>query len=163
MLRLHPKIMAMTSTDRHSDFMTQALDLAAAAAAAGEVPVGAVITNRDGHVLATAENRMIRDANALAHAELLAIQTALEVTGESRLTGCDLWVTLEPCAMCAGAIAHARLRRLYFAAFDQKGGAVDNGPCLFHQPTTHHHIEVYGGIQQRAAEQLLTAFFADKR
>ena len=143
--------------------MTQALDLAAAAAAGGEVPVGAVMSNRDGHVLATAENRMIRDANALAHAELLAIQTALEVTGESRLTGCDLWVTLEPCAMCAGAIAHARLRRLYFAAFDQKGGAVDNGPCLFHQPTTHHQIEVYGGIQQRAAEQLLTAFFADKR
>ena len=155
--------MAMTSPDRHSDFMTQALDLAAAAAAAGEVPVGAVITNRDGHVLATAENRMIRDANALAHAELLAIQTALEITGESRLTGCDLWVTLEPCAMCAGAIAHARLRRLYFAAFDQKGGAVDNGPCLFHQPTNHHQTEVYGGIQQRAAEQLLTAFFADKR
>ena len=163
MLRLHRKIMAMTSPDRHSDFMTQALDLAAAAAAAGEVPVGAVITNRDGHVLATAENRMIRDANALAHAELLAIQTALEITGESRLTGCDLCVTLEPCAMCAGAIAHARLRRLYFAAFDQKGGAVDNGPCLFHQPTTHHQIEVYGGIQQRAAEQLLTTFFADKR
>ena len=152
----------MTSTDRHSDFMTQALALAAAAAVAGEVPVGAVITNRDGDILATAENRMIRDANALAHAEMLAIQTALEVTGESRLTGCDLWVTLEPCAMCAGAIAHARLRRLYFAAFDQKGGAVDNGPCLFHQPTTHHQIEVYGGIQQRAAEQLLTAFFADK-
>ena len=163
MLRLHRKINAMTLTDRHSDFMAQALELATAAAAAGEVPVGALITDRDGHILATAENRMVRDSNALAHAELLAIQAALHRTGQARLTGCDLWVTLEPCAMCAGAIAHARLRRLYFAAYDPKGGAVDNGPCLFHQPTTHHQIEVYGGIQQRAAEQLLTTFFADKR
>lgn len=155
--------MIMKPSDRHTSVMTQALDLAAAAAAAGEVPVGAVITDQHGHILATAENRMIRDANALAHAELLAIQSALTATGQTRLTGCDLWVTLEPCAMCAGAIIHARLRRLYFAAYDQKGGAVDNGPCLFHQPTTHHEIEVYGGIQQRASEQLLKAFFVDKR
>lgn len=163
MLQLHRKIIAMTLADKTNDFMTQALNLAAAAAAAGEVPVGAVITNPQGEILATAENRMRRDANALAHAEVLAIQSALAVTGESRLTGCDIWVTLEPCAMCAGAIAHARLRRLYFAAYDRKGGAVDHGPCLFHQSTTHHQIEVYGGIQQRAAEQLLTAFFEDRR
>ena len=163
MLRLHRKIMFMKPADSTTDFMTKALELAAAAAAAGEVPVGAVITDPHGHILATAENRMIRDVSALAHAELLAIQSALAVTGEARPTGCDLWVTLEPCAMCAGAIAHARLRRLYFAAYDQKGGAVDHGPCLFHQKTTHHQIEIYGGIQQRAAEQLLTAFFADKR
>ncbi|MGB0810785.1 MAG: nucleoside deaminase, partial [Candidatus Puniceispirillaceae bacterium] len=98
-----------------------------------------------------------------AHAEMLAIRAACAAAGSERLVGYDLYVTLEPCAMCAGAIAHARLRRLYFAAYDRKGGAVDHGPCLFHQSTTHHQIEVYGGIQQRAAEQLLTAFFADRR
>ena len=153
----------MSTADRQTAFMTKALELAAAAAAAGEVPVGAVITDPNGVILAVAQNRMIRDANALAHAEVLAIHAALRATGQSRLTGCDLWVTLEPCAMCAGAIAHARLRRLYFAAYDQKGGAVDNGPCLFHQPTIHHQIEVYGGLQHRAAEHLLKGFFAHKR
>jgi tRNA(Arg) A34 adenosine deaminase TadA len=145
------------------DMMKHAIELAEEAAQAGEVPVGAVITDKQGAILATAENRMRRDNNALAHAELLAIKTALEFTGQNRLTGCDLWVTLEPCAMCAGAIAHARLRRLYFAAYDEKGGAVDNGPCLFHQPTIHHNIEVFGGIQKSASEQLLTNFFVDKR
>ena len=145
------------------DMMTHALELAGAAARAGEVPVGAVITDSQGTIVATAQNRMRRDNNALAHAELLVINAALQVTGQCRLTDCDLWVTLEPCAMCAGAIAHARLRRLYFAAYDQKGGAVDHGPCLFHQPTTHHKIEIFGGIQQSASEQLLTNFFEDKR
>ncbi len=145
------------------DMMTHALELASAAAQAGEVPVGAVITDSYGAIVATAENRMRRDNNALAHAELLVINDALQVTGQCRLAECDLWVTLEPCAMCAGAIAHARLRRLYFAAYDQKGGAVDHGPCLFHQPTTHHKIEIFGGIQQSASEQLLTKFFEDKR
>lgn len=153
----------MNTAEPHKSFMTLALERAAAAAAAGEVPVGAVITDPRGQILAVAENRMVRQGTALAHAEMLAIATALAVTGQSRLTGCDLWVTLEPCAMCAGAIAHARLRRLYFAAYDKKGGAVDNGPCLFNQPTTHHQPEIYGGIQQSAAEQLLTEFFADKR
>ena len=143
--------------------MTHALELASAAAQAGEVPVGAVITDSSGAIVATAQNRMRRDNNALAHAELLVINAALQVTGQSRLIDCDLWVTLEPCAMCAGAIAHVRLRRLYFAAYDQKSGAVDHGPCLFHQPTTHHKIEIYGGIQQSASEQLLTVFFENKR
>ena len=143
--------------------MTHALELARAAAQAGEVPVGAVITDSHGAIVATAENRMRRDNNALAHAELLVINDALQVTGQSRLTDCDLWVTLEPCAMCAGAISHVRLRRLYFAAYDQKGGAVDHGPCLFHQPTTHHKIEVYGGIQQSVSKQLLTNFFENQR
>ena len=143
--------------------MTHALELASAAAQAGEVPVGAVITDSYGAIVATAENRMRRDNNALAHAELLVINDALQVTGQSRLTDCDLWVTLEPCAMCAGAISHARLRRLYFAAYDQKGGAVDHGPCLFNQPTTHHKIEIYGGIQQSASKQLLTVFFENQR
>ena len=145
------------------DMMTHALELAVAAARAGEVPVGAIITNSQGAIVARAQNRMRRDNNALAHAELLVIYAALQVTAQSRLAGYDLWVTLEPCAMCAGAIAHARLRRLYFAAYDQKGGAVDHGPCLFHQPTTHHQIEIYGGIQQSASEKLLTKFFENKR
>ena len=145
------------------DMMTHALELASAAAQAGEVPVGAVITDSYGTIVATAQNRMRRDNTALAHAELLVINAALQVTGQSRLIDCDLWVTLEPCAMCAGAIAHVRLRRLYFAAYDQKGGAVDHGPCLFHQPTTHHKIEIYGGIQQSASEQLLTIFFENQR
>ena len=145
------------------DVMTHALELASAAAQAGEVPVGAVITDSYGAIVATAENRMRRDNNALAHAELLAINDALQVTGQSRLTDCDLWVTLEPCAMCAGAISHVRLRRLYFAAYDKKGGAVDHGPCLFHQPTTHHKIEIYGGIQQSVSKQLLTVFFENQR
>ena len=145
------------------DMMTHALELASAAAQAGEVPVGAVITDSNGAIVATAQNRMRRDNNALAHAELLVINAALLVTGQSRLIDCDLWVTLEPCAMCAGAISHVRLRRLYFAAYDQKGGAVDHGPCLFHQPTTHHKIEIYGGIQQSASKQLLTVFFEKQR
>ena len=145
------------------DMMTNALELAGAAAQAGEVPVGAVITDSHGAIVATAQNRMRRDNNALAHAELLVINDALQVTGQSRLTDCDLWVTLEPCAMCAEAIAHARLRRLYFAAYDQKGGAVEYGPCLFNQPTTHHKIEIYGGIQQSASKQLLTVFFENQR
>ena len=145
------------------DMMTHALKLAGAAASAGEVPVGAVITDTHGTIVATAQNRMCRDNNALAHAELLVINAALQITGHSRLTDYDLWVTLEPCAMCAGAIANARLRRLYFAAYDQKGGAVEHGPCLFHQPTAHHKIEIFGGIQQSASEQLLKNFFENKR
>ena len=145
------------------DMMTHALELASAAAQAGEVPVGAVITDSYGAIVATAQNRMRRDNNALAHAELLVINAALQVTGQSRLTDCDLWVTLEPCAMCAGAISHVRLRRLYFAAYDQNGGAVAHGPCLFHPPTTHHRIEIYGGIQQSASKQLLTVFFENQR
>ncbi len=145
------------------DMMKHALELANAAAQAGEVPVGAVITDSYGAIVATAQNRMRRDNNALAHAELLVINDALQVTGQSRLADCDLWVTLEPCAMCAGAISHVRLRRLYFAAYDQKGGAVEHGPCLFHQPTTHHKIEIYGGIQQSASKQLLTVFFENQR
>ena len=153
----------MKVSENKNGYDDHALELASAAAQAGEVPVGAVITDSYGAIVATAQNRMRRDNNALAHAELLVINAALHVTGQSRLIDCDLWVTLEPCAMCAGAIAHARLRRLYFAAYDQKGGAVEHGPCLFHQPTTHHNIEIFGGIQQSKSEQLLTKFFENKR
>ena len=146
-----------------SDFMAEALSLAGQAMAAGEVPVGAIIVSPDGDIIARSENRMQRDNDATAHAEILAIRQAISVLGTSRLVGCDLWVTLEPCAMCAGAISHARIRRLYFAASDEKGGAVEHGPCLFNQPTIHHKPDLYGGISEAPAIQLLRTFFATKR
>ena len=145
------------------DFMAEALRLAENAMVAGEVPVGALIVSGDGDIIARSENRMQRSRDATAHAEMLSIKQALSVLGSSRLTGCDLWVTLEPCAMCAGAISHARIRRLYFGAPDVKGGAVEHGPCLFHQSTTHHKPEIYGGILAAPATALLRTFFAEKR
>jgi tRNA(adenine34) deaminase len=138
--------------------MARALALARAAGAAGEAPVGAVLV-RDGLVVAEAANAMRRLADPTAHAELLAIRAA----GAERLDDCDLWVTLEPCAMCAGAIAHARIRRLYWGAADPKGGAVEHGPRLFGQPTVHHRPELYGGIGAAESAQLLRAFFAARR
>jgi len=142
--------------------MTLALNLAAEAAEAGEAPVGAVIVE-NGKILAAERNRMKALGDPTAHAEMLAIRTALAARGSGRLDGCDLYVTLEPCAMCAGAIAHARLRRLYFGAEDQKAGAVENGVRLFTQPTCHHVPEVIGGIGERQAAALLKDFFAAKR
>lgn len=142
------------------------LDLAFAAARraaeAGEVPVGAVVM-RDGAVLAVAHNqpRALRDPTA--HAEILAIRAACAAVGNERLTGCDLYVTLEPCPMCAGAISFARIRRLYFGAADAKGGGVENGPRVFDQPTCHHAPDVYGGFREREAAQLLRDFFAGRR
>jgi len=144
------------------DPMRRALAVAAAAAAEGEVPVGAVIV-RDGRVIATAGNAPRRLHDPTAHAELLAIRTAASLLGRDRLEDCDLWVTLEPCAMCAGAIAHARIARLYYGAADAKGGAVDHGPRLFGQPTCHHRPEIYAGIGEREAAALLRAFFAARR
>ena len=146
-----------------TDFMAEALKLASQAMAAGEVPVGAVIVSAAGDIIAGSENRMQRDNDATAHAEILAIRQAISVLGTSRLMGCDLWVTLEPCAMCACAISHARIRRLYFAASDEKGGAVEHGPCLFSQSTIHHKPDLYGGISEAPAAQLLRTFFATKR
>ena len=146
-----------------TDFMAEALSLAGQAMAAGEVPVGAIIVSPDGDIIARSENRMQRNNDSTAHAEILAIQQAISVLGTSRLVGCDLWVTLEPCAMCAGAISHARIRRLYFAAPDEKSGAVEHGPCLFNQPTIHHKPDLYGGISEAHAIQLLRTFFAIKR
>lgn len=143
--------------------MDAALDLARAAAAAGEVPVGAVIVDAAGRVLAAAANRTEADSDPTAHAELLAIRAACAARGEPRLPDCDLYVTLEPCAMCAAAIAFARIRRVYFGAFDPKGGGVDHGPRIFDQPTLHHRPEVYGGIRAAEAAALLKAFFADRR
>jgi tRNA(adenine34) deaminase len=145
-----------------ADPMGLALAEARAAAAAGEVPVGAVVV-RDGEVIAAAHNRPRRLADPTAHAEMLAIRSACARLRDERLSGCDLYVTLEPCAMCAAAISFARIRRLYFGAGDPKGGAVEHGPRFFAQPTCHHAPEVYGGIRETEAGALLTGFFAERR
>jgi tRNA(adenine34) deaminase len=142
--------------------MRLALDEAKAAATGGEVPVGAVVT-RDGAVLAVARNRMRDSHDPTAHAEMVAIRAAAEAIGASRLDGCDLWVTLEPCAMCAGAIALSRISRLYFGAADPKGGGVLHGPRLFSQPTCHHAPEVYPGIGEAEAGEMLRTFFRIRR
>ena len=145
-------------------FMARAMIEAEAAASRGEVPVGAVIVDpATGEVLAAAGNRTEECNDPTAHAEMLAIREACRVTGNERLGDCDLWVTLEPCAMCAGAISFARLRRLYFGAFDAKGGAVENGARFFNTPTCHHAPEVYGGIRESEAAEVLRAFFRGKR
>jgi tRNA(adenine34) deaminase len=142
--------------------MRLALDEARAAAKAGEVPVGAVVT-RDGAVLGSGRNRMRADNDPTAHAEIVAMREAALALGDWRLDGCDLWVTLEPCAMCAGAIALARVARLYFGAGDAKGGAVLHGPRLFAQPTCHHAPDVYPGIGEGEAGEMLKGFFRERR
>lgn len=142
--------------------MRAALDAARDAAAAGEVPVGAVVMRR-GEVLAVAANAPRTSSDPTAHAEIRAIRMAADAIGSDRLEDCDLWVTLEPCAMCAGAIAHARIARLYYGAEDAKGGAVAHGPRFFTQPTCHHRPEVYSGIGEAEAAALLRTFFADRR
>ena len=142
--------------------MRAAIDAARAAAGAGEVPVGAVVV-RGGEIVATAANapRTLRDPTA--HAEIRAIREAARLLGRERLEDCDLWVTLEPCAMCAGAIAHARIARLYYGASDPKGGAVEHGPRFFSQPTCHHRPEIYAGIGESEAAGLLRDFFRERR
>jgi tRNA(Arg) A34 adenosine deaminase TadA len=142
--------------------MELALTLAEAAAAAGEAPVGAVIVE-NGEVLAAERNRMRARNDPTAHAEMLAIRAALVKRGTGRLDGCDLYVTLEPCTMCAAAISLARIRRLYYGAPDLKGGAVESGVHFFAQPTCHHRPEVYGGIGAARAAALLRDFFAPRR
>ena len=142
--------------------MARALAAAAEAADLGEVPVGAVVT-RGGAVIAVAANAPRRLHDPTAHAEILAIRAAAATLGRDRLEDCDLWVTLEPCAMCAGAIAHARIARLYYAASDPKGGAVEHGARFFAQPTCHHRPEVYAGIGEGEAARLLRDFFVDRR
>ena len=143
--------------------MALALAEAEAAAARGEVPVGAVLIDGEGRVLAAAGNRVEADHDPTAHAEMLVLRAGAARLGARRLAECDLYVTLEPCAMCAAAIGFARLRRLYFGAYDSKGGAVEHGPRLFDQPTTHHRPEFYGGIEERRAGGLLRAFFRQRR
>jgi tRNA(adenine34) deaminase len=154
--------MASNGPNDGGDPMSVAFAEARAAEARGEAPIGAAIVC-DGAVIARAGNRTHELADPTAHAELIAIREAAGRIGSERLAGCDLYVTLEPCAMCAGALSHARIRRLYYAAPDPKGGAVEHGPCFFGQPTCHHAPEVYGGIRESEAAAMLKAFFAVKR
>jgi tRNA(Arg) A34 adenosine deaminase TadA len=142
--------------------MRRALDLAAEAARAGEVPVGAVVTRGD-VIVAEGRNRMREGSDPTAHAEMVALRAAAAALGTSRLDECSLWVSLEPCAMCAGAIALARIRELRFAAEDPKGGAVVHGPRLFGQPTCHHRPDVLSGIGEEEAAAMLRRFFAERR
>jgi tRNA(adenine34) deaminase len=144
------------------DAMAEALAQARAAGARGEVPVGALVV-KDGIVVARAGNRTLEDRDPTAHAEILAIRAACEALGSERLVGCDLVVTLEPCPMCAAAISFARIRRLYYAASDPKGGAVENGVRFYASPTCHHAPEVYGGIRESEASALLRDFFSARR
>ena len=143
-------------------FMDLALDEAQAAAQAGEVPIGCVIAC-DGDLIAQAGNRTLADRDPTAHAEMVAIRRAAEKLGNERICECDLYVTLEPCAMCAAAISFARIRRLYYGASDPKGGAVENGVRYFSAPTCQHRPEIYGGIGESEAADLLRGFFAARR
>lgn len=144
-------------------FMDMALAQAREAAKLGEVPVGAVIVNPQGQVIAKAHNLTRNQQNPILHAEMIAIQTACNHLKSERLIGCDLYVSLEPCAMCAGAISHARLRRVYFAALDPKGGAIENGPRWFDQATCFHAPEVIFGQKEAEAKAMLSDFFQKLR
>lgn len=152
----------METTPAYPSHMDDALAEARAAAARGEVPVGAVVV-RDGRILARAGNRTLELKDPTAHAEILAIRAAAAAIGSERLVGCDLYVTLEPCPMCAAAVSFARIRRLYYGAGDEKGGAVDHGVRLYADPTCHHAPEVYGGLAERASAALLRDFFRGRR
>lgn len=152
----------MTSAQTPPSPMERALAEARAAAARGETPVGAVIL-KDGAVIASAGNRTRERNDPTAHAEILAIRQACETLDDERLVGCDLWVTLEPCAMCAAAISFARIRRLYYGADDPKGGAVVSGARLYGLPTCHHAPDVYAGFREREAADLLRTFFRGLR
>jgi tRNA(adenine34) deaminase len=143
--------------------MEQAFAEARKAYESGEVPVGAVVTDKWGKILAAAGNRTLRDHDPTAHAEMLAIREAAKVLGFERLVDCDLHVTLEPCAMCAAAISFARVRRVYFGAGDKKMGAVENGPRFFSQATCHHRPEVYSGIGEARAVEMMREFFEKRR
>lgn len=143
--------------------MDEALELAGRAAALGEVPVGAIIVDSNGRRIAAAHNETLARRDPTAHAEMLAIRAAAASLGSERLIGCDLYVTLEPCAMCAAAISFARIRRLYFGAGDPKGGGVEHGARVFSHATCHHRPEIYGGIGERRAAALLKDFFASRR
>ena len=142
--------------------MGDALKLADAAIAVGEVPVGAVVV-RNGKIIGQGHNRTRIDHDPTAHAEIVAIREATRFLGNDRLEDCDLWVTLEPCTMCAGAIAHARIRRLYYSASDAKGGAVDSGVRFFESPTCHHKPDIYSGMDEERSGKLLLDFFRNRR
>jgi tRNA(adenine34) deaminase len=150
------------SLPKAREMMEEALVLARLAAASGEVPVGAIVV-KDGQIIGRGANRPLESHDPTAHAEIIALREAAAALGNDRLIGCELWVTLEPCAMCAGAIAHARIARLYYGADDPKGGAVTHGPRLFDQPTVHHRPQISAGIAADEAAALLKAFFAERR
>ena len=143
--------------------MQLALSQARSAAVRGEVPVGAVVVDAAGRAIAADGNRTRELNDPTAHAEMLAIRAACRILGTERLVDCDLYVTLEPCPMCAAAISFARIRRLYFGASDQKSGGVEHGPRVFNHPTCHHAPEIYGGIGENEAAALLSEFFSDLR
>jgi tRNA(adenine34) deaminase len=147
----------------HARYMQLALEQAQLAQTRGEVPIGAVLVNAAGDVLTQAGNRTEADCDPTAHAEILAIRAACAAQGSPRLPGCSLYVTLEPCPLCATAISFARLRLVVFGAFDPKGGGVEHGPCIFHQPTCHHKPEVLGGVEAETSAQLLQDFFRARR
>jgi tRNA(adenine34) deaminase len=152
----------LAEESRSDDPMGLAFAEARSAERRGETPIGAALV-RQGSVIASAGNRTRELNDPTAHAEILVIREGGSRLGSERLVGCDLYVTLEPCAMCAGAVSFARLRRLYYAAADPKGGAVDNGPRFFHAPTCHHAPEVYGGLRESEAAAMLRSFFAARR
>jgi tRNA(Arg) A34 adenosine deaminase TadA len=156
-------VFRMTMTAGYQGFMPDALTAAKIAADAGDVPVGAVIISPEGAVLAIAGNRVQRDHDPTAHAEILAIREATRKQGNQRLDGCDLWVTLEPCAMCAGAIAHARIRRLYIGALDDKSGGVFHGAKVFDHKQCHHRPDIYDGLMADVSADMLKQFFASRR
>lgn len=143
--------------------MRRALELARQAADAGEAPIGAVVADASGRIITEARNRVEELSDPTAHAEILALRAAGASLGSARLTDCDLYVTLEPCPMCAGAIAHARLRRLIFGAYDPKGGGVEHGARVFDRPTCHHRPEIIGGVRESESSALLRAFFQERR
>jgi tRNA(adenine34) deaminase len=150
-------------TQKLPEPMLQAFTEAEKAAEMGEVPVGAVITDKLGNILAVAGNRTLVDHDPTAHAEMITIREVAAKLGSERLVDCDMYVTLEPCAMCAAAISFARIRRLYYGASDEKMGAVEHGPVFFAQPTCHHKPEVYSGIGELRGQQLLRSFFKNRR
>jgi tRNA(adenine34) deaminase len=149
---------------KHSEMpMARTFAEAEAAGWRGEVPVGAALVGADGTIIAVAGNRVEEQRDPTAHAEMLVLRAGAAALGQKLLNGCDLYVTLEPCPMCAAAISLARIRRLYFGAYDPKSGGVEHGPRIFDQPTCHHRPEVYGGIDERRAAALLRAFFRERR
>jgi tRNA(adenine34) deaminase len=150
------------ATAKYTSFMGDALSMADAAIAVGEVPVGAVVV-RQGKIIGRGHNRTRIDRDPTAHAEIVAIRQATRFLGNDRLEDCDLWVTLEPCTMCAGAIAHARIARLYYGADDPKGGAVESGVRFFDAPTCHHRPDIYAGMEGERSAKMLLDFFQDRR
>lgn len=146
-----------------NNFMKKALEYAQACHETGEVPVGAIIVNEHQHIIAGAGNEVLKRKDVTAHAEILAIRQASQILDNERLSTCDLYVTLEPCPMCAAAISMARIRRLYFAAYDVKSGGVEHGARVFNASSCHHSPEVYGGIHENEASRLLRKFFEEKR